>query len=182
MRPFRRTRSRSSGGRSSASPAPTPNGSDGRSNTSSSTRSRTTSGSRTSGWSSSASTDVSRAAVVLGTLTLALVAGCGGGGSTVRPRSETSAGPVSDPCRGVAPPPRYDHVVVVVLENHPFADIAGHSPYLNGLARDCGLATGYSAVAHPSLPNYLALTAGSTHGITSDCTGRSVSAPSLFGQ
>ena len=32
------------------------------------------------------------------------------------------------------------------------------------------------SVAHPSLPNYLALTGGSTFGITSDCTDCSVRA------
>jgi len=34
-------------------------------------------------------------------------------------------------------------------------------------------------VAHPSLPNYLALTGGSTFGITSDCTTCFVSAPNI---
>ena len=93
------------------------------------------------------------------------------------------AAPVSGaPCRALAPPPRYDHVVLVVLENHRFSEVAGHSPYLNALARACGLATGYSAVSHPSLPNYLALTSGGTHGITSDCDDCAVSAPSIFGQ
>jgi phospholipase C len=72
--------------------------------------------------------------------------------------------------------------VLLVLENHGFSAVAGHSPYLNRLAAACGLATDYRAVAHPSLPNYLALTSGSTHGITSDCTGCSVSATSIFGQ
>jgi hypothetical protein len=86
------------------------------------------------------------------------------------------------PCRGKAPPPRYDHVVLVVLENHKFSEVAGHSPYLNALARACGLATDYASVAHPSLPNYLALTSGGTHGISSDCDDCPVSGPSIFGQ
>jgi acid phosphatase len=34
-------------------------------------------------------------------------------------------------------------------------------------------------MAHPSLPNYLALTGGSTFGITSDCTTCFVSAPNI---
>ena len=37
----------------------------------------------------------------------------------------------------------------------------------------------YDAVAHPSLPNYLALVSGSTHGIRSDCTGCILHARSL---
>src|SRR5579859_6849870 len=105
----------------------------------------------------------------------ALVAGCGG-------RTAAPASPVGRPCRGAAPPRTYEHVILVVLENHSFSAVAGHSHYLNRLAAACGLATDYSAVAHPSLPNYLALTSGSTHGISSDCTDCPISAPSIFGQ
>jgi hypothetical protein len=39
-----------------------------------------------------------------------------------------------------------------------------------GLAHRCGLAKNYHAISHPSLPNYLAMTSGSTHEIHSDCT------------
>jgi phospholipase C len=65
------------------------------------------------------------------------------------------------------------HVVVIVLENHGYGEVAGdpEAPYLNRLARRGALATHYHAVAHPSLPNYLALLGGSTFGIDSDCTG-----------
>jgi phospholipase C len=73
-------------------------------------------------------------------------------------------------------------VLVVVLENHSYAQVAGASPYLNQLARDCALAANYSAVSHPSLPNYLALTSGTTSGITSDCTDCTTSARSIFEQ
>jgi len=75
----------------------------------------------------------------------------------------------------------YDHVVVIVLENHSFDTVIGspQAPYLNSFAKHWGLATGYSGVSHPSLPNYLALIGGSTFGITSDCTDCFVNAPSL---
>ena len=59
-------------------------------------------------------------------------------------------------------------MITIVLENHSYADVVGSSPYLNRLAGECGLAATYFAVAHPSLPNYLALTSGSTDGISSD--------------
>lgn len=62
------------------------------------------------------------------------------------------------------------HVIVVVMENHSYSQIIGQAPYITALARRCGLATNYHAISHPSLPNYLALTSGSTHGQTSDCT------------
>jgi phosphatidylinositol-3-phosphatase len=113
------------------------------------------------------------AALLLGFLALA-AAGCGSG--------TTAAVRVGRPCRGTEPPSAYNHVVVLVLENHGFSEIAGQSPYLSRLARACGLATNYHAVAHPSLPNYLALTSGSTHGIASDCTSCTVAAPSIFSQ
>jgi hypothetical protein len=57
-----------------------------------------------------------------------------------------------------------------------------HAPYENGLAKRFGLSTGSYALAHPSLPNYLALLGGSTFGITSDCTSCTVDAPNLVDQ
>ena len=65
-----------------------------------------------------------------------------------------------------------DHVVVVIEENHGFDQIAGspQAPYLNSLIQRGALASDYHAVAHPSLPNYLALIGGSTFGITQDCS------------
>jgi phosphatidylinositol-3-phosphatase len=67
-------------------------------------------------------------------------------------------------------PPGWQHVVWIVFENHSYGDIIGSSsaPYLNGLAKQCGLATNFSAEAHPSLPNYIAMTSGSTQGISDD--------------
>jgi hypothetical protein len=56
------------------------------------------------------------------------------------------------------------------MENHAYGQIIGSSaaPYINSLAAGCGLATDYTAVAHPSLPNYIAATSGSTQGVTDD--------------
>ncbi|HZR93994.1 MAG TPA: alkaline phosphatase family protein [Gaiellaceae bacterium] len=116
----------------------------------------------------------SRAAIVA--VVLALAAGAAADGSATRSAP-------APPC-GIArrAPHVYRHVLLLVLENHAFTEVAGSSPYLTGLARSCGLADRYFAVAHPSLPNYLALTSGSTDGISSDCTACSVSARSLFEQ
>ena len=63
--------------------------------------------------------------------------------------------------------PAYDHIVVVVEENHSYAEIIGNSQaaYINALATGGALLTNYHAVAHPSQPNYLALYAGSTFGV-----------------
>jgi len=70
------------------------------------------------------------------------------------------------------PPSAPSHVVLVVLENHEYDEVVGNpeAPYLNALARRGTLATRYFAVAHPSLPNYLALLGGSTFGVTGNCT------------
>ena len=59
------------------------------------------------------------------------------------------------------------HVFVIVMENRSDAQ-AMQMPYLSALAARYAVATNYSAVSHPSLPNYLALTSGSTFGITDD--------------
>jgi phosphatidylinositol-3-phosphatase len=75
-------------------------------------------------------------------------------------------------------PATYQHVVWIVLENHSYDDLIGPhwssaaqaSPYLNSLARSCGLATNAWAITHPSLPNYLAQLTGSTGGVRTDCT------------
>lgn len=72
------------------------------------------------------------------------------------------------------------------MENTSFSSVIGspQAPYLNALARSCGLATNFFAEDHPSLPNYLAMTSGSTQGVSEDSgpTARGLSAPSLFGQ
>jgi hypothetical protein len=75
-------------------------------------------------------------------------------------------------------------VVWIVMENRAEDDVVGSAsaPYLDSLARACGLADD-AGVAHPSLPNYLALTSGSTHGVGDDAGPGShpVAGPSLFG-
>jgi len=74
--------------------------------------------------------------------------------------------------------------VVIILENHEYSSVIGSSdaPYLNKLASRYVLLTGSYAITHPSLPNYLALTGGSTFGISSDCTTCSVHRSNLVDQ
>jgi hypothetical protein len=82
------------------------------------------------------------------------------------------------------PKPTSSHVVVIVMENKEYGDVIGSpdAPYINGLARRYGVATASYGVRHPSLPDYLALTSGSTHGIGSDCTDCHVSGESIVDQ
>jgi hypothetical protein len=84
-------------------------------------------------------------------------------------------------------PTTYSHVIWILMENHSYSQIIGSSsaPYINGLSKGCGLATSYSAITHPSLPNYLTLTSGATDGISDDCSPSSscqTSSPSIFAQ
>ncbi len=82
---------------------------------------------------------------------------------------------------GRPPVPRPDKVVVVVFENKEFPQVIGsdQAPTFNALAKRYALLTDYRGVAHPSLPNYLALVSGSTQGVTSDCTSCAVAARNL---
>ena len=67
--------------------------------------------------------------------------------------------------------PAYSHIVVVVMENHNYSEIAGNTaqaPYINSLMAGGANLTNMSAIMHPSQPNYFALYAGSTFGTTDD--------------
>jgi hypothetical protein len=77
--------------------------------------------------------------------------------------------------------PAFSHVVLVVFENEEATSIAGNpaAPTFNALVRRYATLSNYDAVAHPSLPNYLALVSGSTQGLSSDCTDCIVDARSL---
>ena len=84
--------------------------------------------------------------------------------------------------QAVPPPvPSFQHVLVVVMENKDQASVLGskQAPQFNALAARYAVLSGYRGVAHPSLPNYLALVSGSTQGIHSDCTRCVVSARNL---
>lgn len=65
------------------------------------------------------------------------------------------------------------------MENEEESSVIGSvsAPYQNSLASKYALAGQYYGVAHPSLPNYLALVAGSTFGVTSDCLPAACSQP-----
>jgi hypothetical protein len=63
--------------------------------------------------------------------------------------------------------PALDHVLVVVMENHGY--IATHTAsYTAKLIRSGAVFTSSYATTHPSQPNYLALWAGSTLGVSDD--------------
>jgi phosphatidylinositol-3-phosphatase len=88
---------------------------------------------------------------------------------------------VADP-GGVMPHP--SRVAVLALENRSYGQVIGspNAPYINQLARSNSLATKYYALAHPSLPNYIALTGGSMFEIKRNCAACDTSGTNLVGQ
>ena len=67
--------------------------------------------------------------------------------------------------------PAYDHVVIVVEENHGYHQIINSpdAPYINNTLATAGvLITNAYGEQHPSQPNYFWLFSGSNQGITSD--------------
>ena len=96
----------------------------------------------------------------------------------------TPGAPLALPSPSALPRPSSSHVVVMLMENEEASAVLGNksAPYINGLAHRYGIATQSFAIAHPSLPNYLALTSGSTDGITSDCTDCTVKAANIVDQ
>jgi phospholipase C len=78
--------------------------------------------------------------------------------------------------------PRYEHILVIIAENHGYRQIigSGQAPNLNRLAKRYGLATHFYGEVHPSKANYVAMIAGDTFGIHDDdawyCTAGSTDA------
>lgn len=140
-------------------------------------------------------------ALVAGVLVAGLaVAGCSGPG-TGSDASSTATARASGSSSGTAQPPAatsataggpsatpsarsvVDKLLVVVVENHSLAQMQAAMPYTSGLARQYGYATHYTATRHPSLPNYLAMVSGSTHGVADDAApaAHAVPGPTVFG-
>jgi phosphatidylinositol-3-phosphatase len=138
------------------------------------------------------------AAAALGAFGLLVATGCtsqaalASGTKPATARSAATSPSASHPCGTQSKPGTYKHVIWIWMENKSASTIIGSSqaPYLNKtLVHDCGLATNYHNVTHPSLPNYIAATSGLAYsGLTSflpDCSPGSscdTSAPSIFGQ
>jgi phosphatidylinositol-3-phosphatase len=86
--------------------------------------------------------------------------------ATPTPKATSTPTPTPTPHTGAAP------VVVILMENEEASSIVGNSsmPYLNGtLIPHSLLLTNYTAVSHPSLPNYDALTSGMTESCGDSC-------------
>jgi phospholipase C len=64
----------------------------------------------------------------------------------------------------------FQHVFVIMMENTGFDSLIGNpnASFINSVAATNGLATNYFGVTHPSQPNYIAATSGSTNGVPDD--------------
>ena len=77
----------------------------------------------------------------------------------------------------------FQHVFIIMMENTSYTSLIGNpnAPWINSAAATYGLATNYTGVAHPSQPNYIAATSGSTNGVTSDAT-TTIDVPNIVDQ
>ena len=107
-----------------------------------------------------------------------------GAHASAQPTPAHTTAPTSTP--GVAPTGSgaVTKVLVFVEENHSLSEMSSDMPYAFGLAQRFGYATNYRAIRHPSLPNYIAIAGGQTHGITDDGapSANPVAATSVFAQ
>jgi acid phosphatase len=93
-----------------------------------------------------------------------VLAGSAPAAREIRPTMPTGEPPAQPTAAGV---PRMNHVIIVVMENHSYDEVRT-LPYISTLI---GRYTSFSqsyAVSHPSQPNYLALWAASTLGVSND--------------
>jgi phosphatidylinositol-3-phosphatase len=78
-------------------------------------------------------------------------------------------------CRAPSGIPMFSNVFLIVMENTSLSTLqaamtSGAAPNLKAMAATYATGSAYHGVAHPSLPNYIALTSGGTQGTGCDCT------------
>ena len=125
------------------------------------------------------------APVVLGT---ALLVGCASSPPDAAPNAptatETPSGTASIATPAGPGTPTVTKLLVFVVENHSLDQMSSDMPYTFGLAQRYGYATAFTALTHPSLPNYLAIAGGDMFGVTDDDppSSHAASGQSVFGQ
>ncbi|MCW2853119.1 MAG: phosphatidylinositol-3-phosphate phosphatase, partial [Nocardioides sp.] len=116
-----------------------------------------------------------------------LTAGCGFGNAASEGSSPTPADQPSAATAARAEAAAATKVLVVIEENHTYDQMRDGMPFLADLSDTYGYATHWTAITHPSEPNYLAIAGGSTFGIRDDRAPEGHksdigSAPSVFDQ
>src|SRR5215831_8889942 len=115
----------------------------------------------------------------LARLTGGVLAGCLAAGCSAGPPGPTASSPAPVLTAPAASSPAthapvaaggVSKILVIMEENHGTAEVfPSGMPYLWHLARRYGHAPGWSAITHPSLPNYLAIFSGSAFNDPPDC-------------
>jgi len=77
----------------------------------------------------------------------------------------------------------FQHVFIIMMENTGYDSLIGNrnAPWINSAAATYGLATNYFGISHPSQPNYIAATSGSTNGVPDD-NDITISVPNIVDQ
>ncbi len=80
-------------------------------------------------------------------------------------------------CRAASGIPLFSNVYIVMMENTSLSTLQGAmslgvAPNLKAMAATYATGSDYHGVAHPSLPNYIALTSGGTQNIVCDCSAQ----------
>src|SRR5579864_9503413 len=77
----------------------------------------------------------------------------------------------------------FDHVFIIMMENTGYDTLIGNpnAPFINAAAATYGLAKNYYGVTHPSQPNYIAATSGSTNGVSDD-NDTTINVPNIVDQ
>lgn len=101
-------------------------------------------------------------ALVPAAAALVLATGCQSIGQS---GPKTNGSPGAAASHSATPSPR--HVFVIVMENTPYQRALAQ-PYTSSLANQYAVASNYHSIGSPSLPNYLAMTSGSTWSIQDD--------------
>lgn len=140
------------------------------------------------------------AAAAAGALLATALVACGGSGPSAAPAPSASSSPpppstppppspssTPTPEPGSptgAPAPGITKVLVLIVENHSLDAMRREMPWTFALAERHGYATGYRALTHPSLPNYLAIAGGDTFGVADDRSPAAhvLRGTSVFGQ
>jgi phospholipase C len=98
-------------------------------------------------------------------IAIVVLAACGPRPAANAPARSSPASSPTKTVPGPKPASMASHVFLIVMENRSYSQVID-LPYVSRLASQYAVATNYHSVSTPSLPNYLALTSGSTWDIT----------------
>jgi hypothetical protein len=106
------------------------------------------------------------------------VVGVAGSDASGVPPATGTLGPGSSVCGSRSGPPTTSKLLVIWEENANASSVYGsaQAPNMNAYAAECGKATDYVSLGHPSLPNYLEPTSGTAFNSspwTNDCQASS---------